>query len=152
MTQETLQFGGGGDRVRDVDGEVMQVLMGKGPWPLTDEQRHVLERLRWAKGAANAISIRELSERTKLGEREIKDAVRSLVIDFDLAIGGRRQEPYGYFLILTAEELEDSLRPLGHEIRALLLRYKKLGNKHRLLQLLGQIKAELENDKNGEAA
>jgi hypothetical protein len=86
-----------------------------GPWPLTAECKAVLGVLIYHKGAASAIQIKEISEYTKLSDRAVKDAVRSLIVDFRVRIAGSRQEPYGYYLVMTADEARAAAAPLIHE-------------------------------------
>jgi hypothetical protein len=87
-----------------------------GPWPLTGRDPKVLGVLIYHKGAASAIQIKEISAYTKLSDRAVKDAVRSLIVDFKVRIAGSRQEPYGYYLVMTADEAAPRAAPLIHEI------------------------------------
>ena len=70
------------------DAHARAVMLGSGPWPATDLQRELLRILLYHSGAQRAISLHALM--VKLDrvvkpiptEREIKDAIRSLVVDF----------------------------------------------------------------------
>lgn len=117
-----------------------------GPWPPTPEEKHLLEILLAHRGAAHPIQIKELVARLGLPEREIKSLKKSLVENFGVAIGGSRVPPYGYFLISTAEELEQALRPQINEIRSLARHVRLLAGHRRLEDVFGQIALELEKE------
>jgi hypothetical protein len=128
------------------------VMLGAGPWPATDLQRELLRILLYHSGAQRAISLHALM--VKLGrvlkpiptEREIKDAIRSLVVDFKVRIGASRSKPFGYFFITSVEEALGTARSYISEIRELALRVRVLLDPHDLRELAGQrwIKALLE--------
>jgi hypothetical protein len=132
------------------DQHVRNVLVGRsGPWQATDLQRETLRILLYHPGAQRAITLHALM--VKLDrvckpiptEREIKDAVRSLVVDFKVRIGASRSKPSGYFLITTAEEARDAAHPYISEIRQLALRVRVLLDPHDLAELQGQRWIEL---------
>jgi hypothetical protein len=116
------------------------------PWPLTPEQKKVLGLLIYHKGAAAAIQIKEISAFTKLGDRAIKDAVRSLVVDFKVRIAGSRQEPYGYYLVMTAAEAIAAAAPLIHEIQELALRAGVLTDEVFISEQQGQMRISIPKD------
>jgi ERCC4-type nuclease len=95
------------------------------------------------KGAAAAIQIKEISEYTKLSDRAVKDAVRSLIVDFKVRIAGSRQEPYGYYLVMTAEEARAAASPLVHEALDLLQRAEVLTDEHFITEQNGQMRIEI---------
>lgn len=157
---EELQHGEGAQRER-LDGQsqlglpllppmsnaehALLVLGGQtgGPWPLTDECKAVLGVLIYHKGAASAIQIKEISEYTKLSDRAVKDAVRSLIVDFKVRIAGSRQEPYGYYLVMSAEEARAAAAPLIHEGIELFKRAGILTDKVFISEQQGQTRIEI---------
>lgn len=135
------------DHAAEADRRINEVLMGTHPWPLPDESRAVLRILREHKGAKNAISIASLTEKTKLDARQVKEQVRSLVVDFGVKICGSRQQPYGYYIALTADEIEAGIRPLYGEGVSLFRRIKALGGDSAVKEMEGQIRAALAEEK-----
>jgi hypothetical protein len=139
--QNEFQFA---NHAADVDADVVAVLRGeRGPgWPLSPEAAKVLRELRNARGAGQARPISELSPLVNLSERDIKEAVRILVVDFCLPVVGSRVKPYGYYLAVTTQERLDAARTLKHEIRALAARVRALEGKQSLREFLGQMQLE----------
>jgi len=119
---------------------------GEGPYPLPPDARKLLQWLSYHRGASRAIQCAELAKYLKVSEREIKALAKCLVEDFDVPIGASRQKPYGYFLIETAQELEDAMENYIGEIRSLARRVRKLGGKHRIVELAGQLTLEPNNE------
>jgi hypothetical protein len=65
-------------------------------------------------------------------------AIQELIEDHHIAIGGLREPPYGYFLIVDAEDLELAVRTLRAELRSLVGRLRILLSKEQLAELWGQ--------------
>jgi hypothetical protein len=136
------------------------VMLGSGPWPATDLQRELLRILLYHSGAQRAISLRDLM--VKLDrvikpvptEREIKDAIRSLVVDFKVRIGASRSKPFGYFFVTTPQEARDAAHLYISEIRELARRVRVLLDPHDVAELEGQrwLKPLLEETDPKEAA
>jgi hypothetical protein len=127
------------------------VMLGSGPWPATDLQRELLRILLYHSGAQRAVSLRDLIvklERVSNSsvnllkpvptEREIKDAIRSLVVDFKVRIGASRSKPFGYFFVTTPQEARDAAHLYISEIRELARRVRVLLDPHDLSELEGQ--------------
>lgn len=119
---------------------------GEGPWPLPENARKMLEWLSFHKGAKRAIKGDELAARLKCNVREVKAIAKTLTEDFGVPIGASRTEPYGYFLIETAEELSavrgiylDEMRSLARRVRAL--------DPEAFPGLFGQLELELKEQK-----
>lgn len=80
---------------------------------------------RQAVGRSGAISIRDLqtwaasNNHPSFSARDIKSAVKQLIEDFKVPIGSARFEPCGYFVIASAEDLAEALKPLRHECDSL---------------------------------
>ena len=117
-----------------LDQRVDQVLAGRqGKYPLPAEAKRLLALLKWHKGAARAIPLREIRERlnSKEGdytgdERCIKEMAKVLTEDFGIPIGASRQQPYGYFLCVTPEDLDRAAEPYIHELISLARRIRAL--------------------------
>ena len=127
------------------DAHVRNVMLGRsGPWQPTTLQRELLRILLFHQGAQSAVPLHVLM--VKLDsvckptptERQIKDAARSLVVDFKVRIGASRGKPVGYFLVTTAEEARDAASPYISEIRQLARRVRVLLDPHDLGELQGQ--------------
>jgi hypothetical protein len=128
------------------DLRIHQVLMGGGPWELSERQRKLLDCLRARQGRLHAISISELTEKTGMDPRSIKSEVRNLVISFGLAIVSSRDcEDGGYYFATTAEERIAGTADYVKEIRALAERTRIIRNVHDMRTLLGQIANEIES-------
>ena len=138
------------------DSHARRVLMsGEGPWPLTPLQRALLRILLFRVGARKAITLRDLIARLEqiadaqsagsphgpmASEREIKDAIRSLVIDFKVRVGATRSRQHpGYYLITSAEEPRDTARPYVQEIKNLAQRVRVILDPHDLAEFEGQL-------------
>lgn len=116
----------------------------QGPYPLPYDAAQMLTRLQYHRGAARALQVRDLAESLKLSERDVKALAKCLVEDFEVPIGASRQKPYGYYLIETAQELEDAVQIYVAEIRSLARRVRVLAGKHRVAELAGQLTLDLE--------
>jgi hypothetical protein len=110
-----------------LDQQVRDVLLGRaGAYELPPECRLLLRLLEHRRGAAQAITIRELQQRAlgephrrRISEREIKAAAKQLREDFGVPVGASRGETPGYFLCLTREDFVTAMTPWAHEIRSL---------------------------------
>lgn len=145
---ENLQFGF--DRTAALDARINELLYRFDaqvkPWPLTAEQRDLLRLLQWHKSVAQAITIADISAKLSIDARAVKEAVRSLVVDFRLPIMGSRRPPYGYYLAITPEEISQGLKTLRGEIVELARRIRSVESTNYLREMLGQIAVELEQE------
>jgi hypothetical protein len=144
MTDQVSMFP---DHAAEADRRIHEVLMGDKPWPLPDEARAVLRILREHKGARNAISIAELTAKTKLDARQVKEQVRTLVVDFGVKICGSRVQPYGYYIATSPEEIDAGIRTLHGEGVSLFRRIRALGGDQVVKEILGQIPIDLEKER-----
>lgn len=136
------------DPQREAEQQIHDVLYGNAaPWPLTVDQRQLLTAMRFHIGRQRAIPLHQLCGNLKLGEREAKNLMRSLVVDFKVRIGAARTQPYGYYLITTAEEAHEAAAVYWSEAFELIRRARVLEDKHKVLEMLGQIRAEFEQEK-----
>lgn len=139
MTQMSL------DPEQNLDQQVLDVLAGRfAPRKLENAERDMLSLLRNCKGPQQAMPISELAPLMKVSARTVKATAKALIETFALPLGASRQEPYGYYLCITAEDIEDASRPIRNEILSLAKRYKALRGGARLIELLGQLRLDVE--------
>ena len=132
---------------------VREVLAGRqGKYALPPEARRLLKLLAWHRGAAQAIPLREIQERLKVGEanvsdREIKEAAKILTEDFAIPVGASRSRssdrPAGYFLCVTPEDLERAAEPYIHELISLARRIRALRGPQMVEHAFEQARLEL---------
>lgn len=115
---------------------------------LSAEERAVLSLLTEARGASRAVSIDAIRAQTGMSYRAITTAVESLRTTQRMPIGSARGDPHGYFLIVSADDLETTVRPLKHQALSMLRVVSSLEGrgKSRLGELLGQLTIELNSD------
>jgi hypothetical protein len=94
------------------------------------------------KGHANPLSISKIQTVTGYSERDIKKIVEQLVVKHKLKIGGNRQEPWGYFIAESAEDLAKACEPFENQILAMWRRLRVLKSPQELREMLGQLKLE----------
>lgn len=120
---------------------------------LTTCEEQILRIIGYAYGTKNALSIdniqRILENRADYGysDRQIKGAVKCLIEQFGIPIGSSRQQPYGYYLVVSDQDAEDAVRPLRNEIFSLLRRIQALSPKSKFVrELQGQLDLLRESD------
>jgi hypothetical protein len=94
------------------------------------------------RGRSNPISIAQLRDKTGYTERQIKGIVEQLVTTHKLRIGANREEPVGYFVVESAEDLAAAVRPYRNQIIAMWRRLRVLESRSGLRELLGQLTLE----------
>jgi hypothetical protein len=132
---------------REAEKQIVDLLFGRSPWPVTEQQKQLLQVLRSHCGRESAVPLADICARTKLGEREVKDLMRSLVVDFKLRIGAARSKPSGYYLVTTAEEAKDAAQVYESEIKELAKRVRVLRGPHFVCELLGQLRIQMDEEK-----
>ncbi len=110
--------------------------------PPTKEEVLVASLIWQRRGRGNPISIARLRQLTGFSERQIKGIVEQLVVAHRMRIGARREDPAGYFMIETAEDLEAAVKPYRNQILAMWRRLRVLEQTHKLMELLGQLRLE----------
>lgn len=110
--------------------------------PPTKEEILVASLIWQRRGRDNPISIARLRQLTGFSERQIKGLVEQLVVAHRMRIGASREEPAGYFMIETAEDLEAAVKPYRNQILAMWRRLRVLEQPQRLRELLGQLRLE----------
>jgi hypothetical protein len=136
------------EAVADNANRVYDVVMGRGPFELSDAQRRLLECLRGRNGRLQAITIDELQRRVGSTPRGIKADVRELVVTFKLPIVASRDgETGGYFFAVSAEERISGTADYIKEILALAERVRVVRNLPDLNALWGQLNMQLDISK-----
>lgn len=95
------------------------------------------------RGRNNSIALARIQELTGFSVRHIKDIVEQLVVTHKLQIGGRRDDPVGYFMIQDADDQATAVGPYKSQILAMFKRLRVLEAPHRLREFLGQLKLEV---------
>lgn len=136
-------------RIQAIDNDILALLSGRSGGPLglrlSDDERAVLTMIRYRRGADNAIKLADIHERTKLNVRTIKEAVRTLRMNFHLPIGSsKRAETGGYYLMLSAEDRAIWSRDVLDQVRAQLEVLRAANGRQAALEALGQLRTELE--------
>ena len=132
------------DAGADLDSRVLEILLGRaGPVKLTGRHHDLLQQLRGHQGARNPLPLSQIVKHTGMTARNVKAAVKTLVEDFGLPIGASRQEPYGYFLCVTAEDFDIAVRALVSEVESLSARIRALGGSQALKEILGQERLDI---------
>lgn len=137
------------ERAAALDQDIDMLLRGVlgAPFGLSMEnaEKAVLARIRYHRGAANPITIRELQAKTGFGEREIKAIVRKLRLSFRLPIGSSKHAGVGgYFLILSDDDLRVFLTGPLQQVRAELEVVRAVGGARAARELLGQLSLEVQ--------
>jgi hypothetical protein len=141
------------ERAQSIDAEILALLIGKSGGPfglhLSEIESQVLSAVRFHRGAARALTIREMRDTrpgcAKLTDREVKAAVRSLRVTYRLPIGSSKMGSAGggYFIMLTAEDHSILRGQVLDQVRAELAVLKSVDGPRAALELLGQLQLEV---------
>ncbi|HLZ92944.1 MAG TPA: hypothetical protein VKQ28_14620 [Candidatus Acidoferrum sp.] len=142
------------DRWRELDARVEAALRSH---LLDEKDKEILRVIASHKGAERAIRAAVIAEEARMlwGEharRQICGAIGTFVLLFKIPIGALRMAPYGYFLIVSAKDLELAVQPLAGEFHALLRRIRALTSKSDVAKLFGQAMLKLDAEDSKEAA
>lgn len=110
---------------------------------LTDEERAVYGLLRH--GRARATSAREIAERTGMGDVQVRQTVRSLIMDRGILVASATDDPPGFFIAVTPDEIINATRGLRHRGIMILVRAARL-QKSSLELVFNQGRLELESE------
>jgi len=152
---DQMQFGGPGWKKWDeLDERVAGALRSN---VLNEREKEVLRVIAGHKGAANAIRAQEVAQRAGMqweerARREIAGVVETCVLLFRVPIGGLRMKPYGYFLIVNADDLDLAIGPLWSEVYAHIRRLRALTSKQQVARLFGQAMLKLDAENPEKAA
>ncbi|MDR3797992.1 MAG: hypothetical protein P4K93_07555 [Terracidiphilus sp.] len=135
-------------QVHRLDAAIASLLFGGRGGPLNlrlaDDEKAVLEMIRYRRGAAKSISLRDIQQRTKLDPRTIKQAVRTLRLNFRLPIGSsKNSESGGYYLMISAEDRAIWRKDVLDQVRAQVDVLRAADGHQAALEALGQLREEL---------
>lgn len=138
------------ERIRSIDNDILALLTGKpgGPLNLTlsDDEKRVLALLRYRRGAARGITIRDMQAQMpagdRIGDRGIKATVRALRMQFHLPIGSDKGGR-GYFIMISADDHAILRGQIIDQVRAELEVLRSIYGAHAALELLGQLQLEV---------
>jgi hypothetical protein len=138
-------------RLQRLDAEILHLLMGHAGgtlrFPLDDSEKAVLQCLRYRRGLANAMTIREIQLRTKMEPRSIKQAVRTLRLNFCLPIASwKHADRGGYYLIVDEADRAAWVKDVLDQVRAEVAVLRAAAGRQAGLELLGQLHMEMEQD------
>lgn len=111
---------------------------------LSDEERAIYGLLR--RGRARAISSRDLSERTGLSDKGVRQTIRSLVMERGILLASAVDDPPGFFIAETPDEIITATRSLRHRGIMILVRAARL-QKSSLEMVFNQGRLEFEEEK-----
>lgn len=97
-------------------------------------------------GRANPIPLARLREATRLTDRALKDIVRELRRTHWVMIGASRGQPSGYFIIRDELDLAVGVGPYRDQAIDAIQTVKLLAGKETVIELLGQMRMEVEKE------
>ena len=131
------------DRNDLLDQQVAEILNGKTAAMVDPKVKHLVWALNKRRGAASAVKLDHLVKSLGVSERQVKQMVKDLVELYGLPVGASRRPPYGYYLAVTAEEIDDTCRNYFREAVSLFHRIQLLAGDQRMLEYHGQVPLEL---------
>ena len=111
---------------------------------LSDEERAVYSLLET--GRANAMSARDIAERTGLSDVQVRQTVRSLIMERGFLVASAVDDPPGFFIAETPDEIITATRSLRHRGIMILVRAARL-QKSSLEMVFNQGRLELEGER-----
>lgn len=134
------------ERTAEIDRRIQDLLTGKAVvlgFTLSEQEKAVLGAIRYKRGAAHAIPVRELSRRFGLDDRRLRQIVRSLRLNYRLPIGSSRDATGGgYYIIVSADDLLTYLKGPLEQVRAELQVVEAVAGKQAARELLGQLRLD----------
>lgn len=135
-------------QIHRLDAEITSLLYGRAGGPLNlclaDDEKAVLEMIRFHRGLANPVNLRDIQKRSKLDVRTIKQAVRTLRLNFHLPIGSSKHaESGGYYLMISAEDRAIWRKDVLDQVRAQVDVLRAADSPQAALEALGQLREEL---------
>lgn len=110
---------------------------------LTAEEAAVYCLLR--DGRARALSARDLADRTGLSDVRVRQTVRSLIMERGLLVASATDDPPGFFIAETPDEIIMATKSLRHRGIMILVRAARL-QKSSLELVFNQGRLELEGE------
>lgn len=114
------------------------------PYPLSANERQLLGILKAHVGRENAIPIDRICERMRIADREVKDIVQGLRLNFKLQIGASRSGTGGgYYLGRTQEEMVESSSQMLNQAFTMIRVVAAIRGHSDATEFLGQLRQEL---------
>jgi hypothetical protein len=138
------------ERAARVDAEILALLLGKpgGKYgeTLGDDERAVLQAIRFHRGRDKAITIREIEQLASLSDRQIKKAVRNLRMNFRVPIAASKNGlSGGYYLWMTADDLAGWKAVMLDQLRAEIALFRAVTSEEAALEIVTALRAEVTN-------
>lgn len=111
---------------------------------LTNEERAVYGLLRH--GRARALPARDLAAKTGLSDVQVRQTVRNLIMERGLLVASAVDDPPGFFIAETADEVIHATRSLRHRGIMILVRAARL-QKSSLELVFNQGRLELQAER-----
>jgi hypothetical protein len=153
MVQSSLFPESRQERIDRIDRQIRELLTGVHSGPLgvslSEDEKAVLGCLRFHRGLDSALGLSEISQRTGIGARGVKGAVRNLRMSFSVPIASSKSSTLGgYYLIVTDDDLKVWLSDVFDQMRAEAAVVRSVAGPARTLELLGQLhlKAQEESE------
>ncbi len=114
-------------------------------FPASDQERRIAALIWQSRGRENPVALADLCKVTSLREREIKAVVERLRVDHGIPIGARRQKPFGYFIVVDAEDARLAVEPYAKQIFSMLRVLRVFTKRNRRLwkEFAGQIRLQV---------
>ncbi len=114
-------------------------------FPPGDQERRVAALIWQYRGRENPVSLADLCKVTSLHEREIKGVVERLRVDHGIPIGARRRKPFGYFIVVDAEDARLAVEPYAKQIFSMLRVLRVFTKRYRRIwvEFAGQLRIEV---------
>ncbi len=139
------------ERIKEIDLEIERLLYSGqvAGVSLSDDEKRILHSIRYRRGSANAISIRELQARINapMSDRAIKAVVHELRVTYRLPIGSNKGTPNGYFIMVSPEDRAILYNQILDQVRAELEVLRATNQQHEALRMLGQLQLEMQTSK-----
>lgn len=131
-----------------LDQSILTLILGYPGGPLglalDSEAKAVLGCIRYQRGLTNTITISDIQERTKFNVRQIKKAVRTLRLNYNLPIGSsKRGNDGGYYLMISQDDQTAWVKDVLDQVRAELAVLRAAAGPQVTLELLGQLQLEV---------
>ena len=133
-----------------IDGLISDLILGRsgGPYGLTlgTIEKSLLRLLRFQRGHEKAVSIGTLQEYLDADARTIKQAVRTLRLNYRLPIGSSKQSAGGgYYIMITPQDVAIWSKDVLDQVRAEVAVLRAAAGEQAGLEILGQLRNEALN-------
>lgn len=105
---------------------------------MTELETRILDLLRKRKGHKLAIRAKTIATLLGVSEREVRDAIKTLIEQYNHPIASTVEPPYGFFIPASQEEIEQYAQNLKSRIKSIAVRLRafEANTAHRVLEQL----------------